>query len=304
MSTVLAARSAAPAAAPSTAAVAWSLARVEARRMLRNPFLPLGLGFALWLLWEIDPRTEQWSGGSYEGMSMSSVSLMWGLSVAAAFAFHRERLPVAVGAPVPEVVRVLARLVAMVPLLGLAGAFAALVAWRERALGGLPIGTEPGRTTDALHTAPELFQHVALGLLAIAIGAVLGRRMRHLAAVIPLVFLLWWVAGAFYWLYGNPVVTPFSLVQVQPILVIVGPSEANPLAFPDSWLLSPPGEYQDGWGRLFVSASLAWWHNAYLLGVALLLLAGAWPRPGRRTLLAAGAILAVAGVVGQFQVIP
>ena len=85
--------------------------------MLRNPILPLGLGFALWLLWSIDPRTEDWSGSSYEGMAMSSVSLMWAISVAAAVAFHRERVPVAVGAPVPEVVRVLARLAALVPLL-------------------------------------------------------------------------------------------------------------------------------------------------------------------------------------------
>jgi hypothetical protein len=290
--------------APSPLAVGVALAAQELRRMLRNPFLPLGLGFALWLLWSIDPRTEDWAGSSYEGMAMSSVSLMWAISVAAAVAFHRERVPVAVGAPVPEVVRVLARLAALVPLLALAGAFSALVAWRQRDLGGLPVGTEPGRTLDALHSAPELLQHVALGALAIALGAVLGRRMRHLAAVIPLLFLVWYLAGAFYWLYGHPVVTPFSLVQVQPTLVIVGPSDADPMAFPQGWLLSPPGEYQDGWGRLFVSTALAWWHNIYLLGLSMLLLAAAWPRSGRRALLAAGAVLAVLGVVGQFQVIP
>src|ERR671911_535325 len=99
--------------------------------------------------------------------------------------------------------------------------------------------------------------------------------MRHLAAVIPLLFLVWYLAGAFYWLYGHPVVTPFSLVQVQPTLVIVGPSDADPMTFPQGWLLSPPGEYQDGWGRLFVSTALAWWHNIYLLGLSMLLLAAA-----------------------------
>jgi hypothetical protein len=42
----------------------------------------------------------------------------------------------------------------------------------------------------------------------------------------------------------------------------------------------------------------------WLLGLAALLLAAAWPRPGRRVLLVAGVALAVAGVVGQHVVIP
>lgn len=292
--------------APGTLRVVCALAATEVRRVPRNLFLPLGLAFALWLLLgEIDPATEDWAGSSYEGMAVSSVSLLWGISVAAAIAFQRERVPVALGAAVPEVVRALARLLAMLPLLGLVGGFAALVAWRQRDLGGLTVGEEPGRTLEALQTTPELLQHVALAVLAVALGAALGRRMAHLAAVIPLLFLLWYLAGAFYWLYGHPAVTPFSVIQVQPVLVPIGPADADPLAFPDDWLLAAPNEYQDGWSRHFVSTSLAWWHNGWLLGLAQLLLAAALPSGTlRRCLLVGGVLLAVVSAVAEVRVIP
>lgn len=292
--------------APGTLRVVCALAATEVRRVPRNLFLPLGLAFALWLLLgEIDPATEDWAGSSYEGMAVSSVSLMWGISVAAAIAFQRERVPVALGAAVPEVVRALARLLAMLPLLGLVGGFAALVAWRQRDLGGLTVGEEPGRTLEALQTTPELLQHVALAVLAVALGAALGRRMAHLAAVIPLLFLLWYLAGAFYWLYGHPAVTPFSVIQVQPVLVPIGPADADPLAFPDHWLLAAPNEYQDGWSRHFVSTSLAWWHNGWLLGLAQLLLAAALPSGTlRRCLLVGGVLMAVVSAVAEVRVIP
>lgn len=289
-----------------TLRVVYALAATEVRRMPRNLFLPLGLAFALWLLLgEIDPATEDWAGSSYEGMAVSSVSLMWGISVTAAIAFQRERVPVALAAAVPEVVRALARLLAMLPLVGLGGAFAAFVAWRQRDLGGLTLGTEPGRTFEALHSTPELLQHVALAVLAVALGAALGRRMAHLAAVIPVLFLVWYLAGALYWLYGHPAVMPYSVIQVQPVLVPVGPADADPLTFPGHWLLSPPNEYQDGWSRHFVSTSLAWWHNGWLIGLAQLLLAAALPSGTvRRSLLVGGVLLAVGCAVAEARVIP
>jgi hypothetical protein len=290
---------------PATLRVVRALAAVEARRLVRNPALLLGAAFSTWFLWSVDPRTEDWSGSSYEGMAMASVALMWSISVSAALAFQRERVPVALDAPVPEVVRAVARLVAMVPLVALAGAFAALVAWRQRDLGGLPLGEEPGRTLDALQTLPELLQHVALAVLAVALGAALGRRMGRLAAVVPLMFLVWYLAGAFYWLFGSSAVMPFSLVQVQPAVVVAGPADTDPLTFPQEWLLNAPNEYQDWWGRLFVSDTLAWWHDAWVLGLALLLLAAAVPAGRlRRCLLVGGLLVAVVAAVVQVRVIP
>ena len=288
-----------------TGRVVRALAAVEAGRLLRNPAIPVGLAFSLWLLWQVDPASEDWSGSSYQGMGIASVALLWAVSTAAAIAFGRERVPVAVDAPVGETARAVARLAAMLPLVVLTGAFAALVAWRERDLGGLPVGEEPGRTLEALHTLPELLQHVALGVLAVALGAALGRRLSRLALVVPLLFLFWYLAGAFYWLYGASVVTPFSVVQVQPVLVIVGPPDADPLGFPQEWLLAAPNEYQEGWGRLFVSDTLAWAHDAWLLGLAGLLLAAAVPAGRvRRLLLAGGLLVAVVGAVVQVRVIP
>ena len=40
-----------------------------------------------------------------------------------------------------------------------------------------------------------------------------------------------------------------------------------------NWLLSVPGEYQEGWDRLIVSPALAAWHDVYLGGVIMVLVA-------------------------------
>lgn len=304
MSTLTAPAGDVRAAAP-LARVVLALAVAELRRSLRNPVLYVGTAFSLWFLNDIHPRSEDWAGESYQGMAMASVGLLWGISVATAYSFHRERFPIAVDAPVPGHVRVLARLLAATPLVGLAAAFAGLIAWRQRALGGLALGTEPGRTEDALFSMPELLQTVALGLLAVSVGAALGRRLPHPVGATTLLFVFWWAVGAFYWLYGDRRVTPFSVIQVQPVTIPVGPGDADPLSFPSSWLLEAPTEYEPGWVRAFVSEALAWWHNGWLLGLALLLLAATMPEPRIRRLLVVGGLgLAAISGVAQVQVIP
>jgi hypothetical protein len=122
-------------------------------------------------------------------------------------------------------------------------------------------------------------------------------------ALVPTLFVLWFVVSV-YWLFGQAAVTPFSVIQVQPLNLTVGQASADPLSFPSDWLLVGDPHTTEGWQRQFVSAALAWWHDVWLLGLAALLLAAAWPRPGRRVLLAGGAVLAVAGIVGQHVVIP
>jgi hypothetical protein len=285
--------------------VVRALAAAELRRTVRNPALYVGIGLSLWLLREIDPRTETWSGESYQSMATAAVGLLWGISVVTAFSFHRERTSVAPGAPVPDHRRVLGRLAAAAPLVALTGAFAGLLAWRQRDLGGLTLGIEPGRTTEALFSVPELLQAVALGVLAVAVGAALGRRMPHPATAVPLLFVFWFAVGAVYWLFGHRDVTPFSVVQVQPITVPVGPANANPLDFPSFWLLSGPGDYQASWSRELVSEGLAWWHDGWLLGLSLLLVATVVPhRRARRLLLVVGAVVAAVSVLAQYRVIP
>lgn len=280
-----------------------ALVLTEARRMLRNPVPWVFLGLAIWAVWTVRPEPGEWPGSSYEGVTPAVAPLLFGISVAVAVPFHRGRHDIAPAAPVSEVQRTLARLLAALPFVVVAAAYAALVAWRERDLGGLWIGMEPGRTTEAFHTVAELAQLVALALVAVALGAALGRRTSRLVAVVPALFVLWFVVSV-YWLFGQPAVTPFSVLQVQPINVTVGPATADPLSFPSDWLLVGHPHTSEGWQRQLVSEGVAWWHDVWLLGLAALLLAVAWPRAGRRTLLAVGAMLAVAGIVGQQVAIP
>ena len=182
-------------------------------------------------------------------------------------------------------------------------ALSALMGWRQRDVGGLVLGVEPGRTADALYTAGELAQPLALTVLAVAFGAAVGRRMAHLVSAIPLVFVLW-LAMSVYWFYSDRRVTPFSIVQVQPIRFHAGAITADPLTFPASWLLEAPDEFTDAWMRVVVSEPLAWWHAVWLLGLSGLWLAAALPSgPSRRPMLMAGATLAVLGVGAQYAVL-
>lgn len=283
--------------------VTRALVVAEARRMVRNPVPWLFLAIATWGMWTVEPEPGEWPGSSYEAIIPAVVSLLFGISVAVAVPFHRARHDVAPAAPVPEAHRTFARLLAAFPFVVVAAAYAALVAWRERDLGGLWLGMEPGRTTEAFHTTAELSQLVALALLAIALGAAMGRRISRLVAVVPLLFVLWFVVMV-YWLFGHPAVTPFSILQVQPIHLPAGPGTTDPTSFPSDWLLVGPPHTGGGWERQWVSPALSWWHDVWLLGLTSLLLAAAWPRPGRRVLLIVGAVLAVAGIVGQQAVIP
>lgn len=290
---------------PTSYAVARSLAAAELRRTVRTPVLPLGLAVSVWFMWTTTPQSEQWSGGAYSELVMTSAPLLLATSWVSAVSFHRERAAVGTEAPVSDGLRAWARVLASAPLVLLALAFAVLLGIRERALGGLTLGAEPGRTAEALHSVPELAQHVALAVLAVALGAALGRRVSSLVLALPVLLVFWFAVDGFSWLFGHRSVTPFSVVQVQPVTVPVGPAAADPLDFPAHWLLEPPGEFQEGWARLFVSTDLAWWHDGWVLGLALVLLAAAFPGgTTRRVLLATGVLTGAVCAVAQVWVIP
>ena len=297
------ARPPSPSTAPVRSRATRALVVTEMRRMLRNPVPWVCLALTTWAMWTVVPEPGEWPGASYEGITPAVAPLLFGISVAVAVPFHRARHDVAPAAPVSELERTLARTLAALPFVGVAAAYAGLVAWRERDLGGLWLGMEPGRTTEAFHTVAELSQLGVLALLAVTLGAALGRRVSRLVAVVPALFVLWFVAMT-YWLFGASMVSPFSVIQVQPVHLPVGPATADPLSFPSNWLLVGPSDTSAGWQRQWVSEALAWWHDVWLLGLAALLLGVAWPRRGRRALVVAGVVLAVAGIVGQHVVIP
>jgi hypothetical protein len=254
------------------------------------------------MAWSVVPTPGEWSGASYEAMATCVVPLLFAVSVVTAASFHRERLEVSPDAPVPEQQRMVARLLAASPLLLVTTGYAAFLAWRQRDLGGLWLGMEPGRTTEALFTTGELAQPVALTVLAVATGAALGRRL-PLVSTIPILFVLWFLASI-YWLFGDAV-TPLSALQVQPVRVFAGTPSADPLDFPAHWLLDAPHEFSGEWSRLVVSSSLAWWHAVWLVGLSALWIAAAVPRSrARRWSVAAGSVLAVVGLAAQYAVLP
>jgi hypothetical protein len=170
--------------------------------------------------------------------------------------------------------------------------------------GGLDLGDEPGRTLHAQFTLPEILQPVALAVLAIAVGAAAGRRFRRRASASLALFVGWFPFVTITWAFSSAPVTPFSIIQIQPVSVEIGPVTQDPLTFPGKWLLSAPGEFQDHWARLFVSARLGLAHDIWLLGLALVFVALAVPRGSRTMPAAAGAVLAVAGVTWQYLLIP
>jgi hypothetical protein len=237
--------------------------------MLRNPVLWLGAAVTAWGITAITTGEEDLASGTFQSVPVVTVPLLMAISLVVAASFHRERVGLAPDSPVGETQRAAARLLAAVPLVGLAGLAAVGIAVKERSLGGLSLGNEPGRTLEALHSVAELGQQVALGVLAVGFGAALGRRLPHLVAVVPLVFVSWFAVSV-YWMFNHHLTTPLSIVQVQPVYLRAGPKDADPLAFPTHWLLEAPSDYSDAWARLFMSAELAWWHDVWLVGVGLL----------------------------------
>ena len=65
-------------------------------------------------------------------------------------------------------------------------------------------------------------------MLAVALGAALGRRVSSLVLALPVLLVFWFTVDGFSWLFGHRSVTPFSVVQVQPVTVPVGTGHGRP----------------------------------------------------------------------------
>ena len=288
----------------SSRAVVVALARPEARRLLRSPVLWIGVALTLVFAWRTAVAPEDWTGAQYTTAPIVVGPLLVVISIVVAGSFHRERLGVSAEAPVGEGLRTAGRLLGALAPVALVVLLTAVAAAWVRTEGGLDLGDEPGRTLHAQFTLAEVLQPVVLALLAVAVGAAAGRRLRHRATATLLLFVGWFPFVTVAWAFQSRHVTPFSIVQIQPVSVPVGPVTSNPLDFPSSWLLSQPGQYQDHWARQFVSGQLATAHDVWLLGLTCLFLAVAVPRGRRTPLFALGSVLAAAGVALQYAVIP
>jgi hypothetical protein len=235
------------------AALGWQ----EARRMLRSPFILVGLVLCGLFAWSAISEQENWSGARYTSAPILLSPLLLLISVVVSASFHREWSAVSSEAPVGESLRAAGRLLGAFALVVMVAVLVVGGATYFRVTGGLDLGDEPGRTLHAHFTLPELLQQVSLAVLAVAAGAAAGRRMRHRASATLVLFVGWFPVGFVSWAFQGPHVVPFSIIQIQPVNVYAAPGDADPLKLPTSWLLSSPGEYQEFWGRQFASAHLA-----------------------------------------------
>lgn len=287
--------------------VVRAISRAEAGRILRSPLLHLGLALSAVFSWAVvrpGGNRDEWSGDEYGAAPVMFVPLLIATAILVSAAFHRERDPVGTEAPASTTARSTGILLGTAPVLVLVGLLTAGLALYVDGVGGLDLGDEPGRTLGARFTAFELLQHASLTVLAIASGAAAGRRLASRATAALVLFAGWFPAMFVYWLFQVPAIVPFSIVQVQPVNVRVAPQDTDPLTLPAEWLLSAPNEFQDYWGRYFVSNGLAGWHDLWLLGLSCLFLSLVFTGGWRRRLLALGAVLAVAGITAQYAVIP
>ena len=278
------------------------LARIEAGRMLRHPAPWIGLLLTPW--WFHSVWTAEWSSARYEGLFVALTPVLLGVSLASISAFAREHVAVSDEAPLEPYRRSLARLLGGLPLVGLVtlvvGAGVVWLRWRD----GLGLGDEPGRTEHAHYSVPELLQPVLLACFAVALGAAVVHLVRARLTASIVVVLTWFLVGVTYWMFQGSLARTLTPLQTQPILVEVGPADADPAGFPATWLLSVPGQYQGFWGRFIVSPQLAAWHDVYLVALTMLLIAAAVPGRPRRPLLVAGALVAVGAVLMQLVVAP
>lgn len=295
--------------APDRAAVLRTLAATEARRNLRAPWLWVGITTsALFALTTLD---ASYANGGYQGVMASFAGVVAAVFVLAVGAGSRDRTttsdaPLAEESVLDADDRALARLLGLLPALGVGALYVLAVFALARGEGGFWVGDAPGRTDTAQHGLFEVLQPVALLLLAAASGVAIGRAtsQRALTAVIGVVVLS--VAGFVYWAWQAHPVNLVSLIQTQPFEVPVEwpGGEVDFTAVPDSWLLSAPDAYEPRWRHLVLDQSVAAAHDAYLLGLAAV--AGGFAVRGRggRWLTAGGAAVALAGVGVQFLVYP
>jgi hypothetical protein len=284
--------------------VVRAIARPEALRLLRHPLLWVGVALSSAAAYASFHAPDEWSGARYQSGPIVFGPLLVAISMVVAGTFHRERAGLAPEAPVGEASRSGGRLLGAGALVLLVLVLTAAGGLTARLTGGDALGDEPGRTLHAHYTLGELLQPVALAVLAVAVGAAAGRRFRHRATAYLVLFVAWFPFVMVGWAFQGRRVTPFSVIQIQPVYVPVGPVQSNPNDYPSEWLLASPNEYQAHWDRLFVSSHLAGWHDVWLLGLACLFLALVLPRGRRRWLAGAGLVLAVAGVAAQYLVIP
>lgn len=282
------------------------LARLEAARNLKG--LPLWIGLLCCALASQMGDAGDWESGIYTLFPTWFVPLVIGIFVTGVRSGGRDRHvsepPLADEAVLGPSQRAPARLLGMLPLVGIGAVLVTTTAIALRIEGGHWMGDEPGRTDVAVHTLPEVLQPVLLLVLAAATGVAVGRSVRRAAPVLVLGVALWFLFGMGTWAWQWTPARYVTPVQTQPIEQTIGSAETDPAMFPDHWLLSAPGQYDQDWDRVIVHQAMSAWHDVYLAGLVLAGIGVAVRGRGGRHAVLAGALAVLIGVGAQMAVAP
>lgn len=285
--------------------VPGAIARLEARRHLRNPVLWLGIAASAYAAWR--SRSIEWTAGPYSAFPVDLVPAAWSLLVLGAVAGGRDHLPGLRPAPTVATATggdrlTAARLLGLLAPLAVVSALVAGMVVVARLTGGYRIGERGWSVDDAQLSIPEIAQPILLAALCGAFGVAAGRAVRHTLVVVAggtlVLFALGLIAWAWQWapaVYVTPVqLQPFSVALDRP-----GPGSA-----PADWWLSAPGPHQDGWRRLVVDPVVAAGHDLVLLGATAACVGWAVRGAIGRSTVVTGVALAAGGVVIQVGAAP
>jgi hypothetical protein len=284
-----------------------SLAATEGRHMARHPLLLLAVVACLLfgLPWLHGEPAQNWSTQSYVDFGHVGIPVYFAAFVLGNLAALRERpsttAEMFTGVPTSYAQRTRAILLAgVVPT-----AASVLVVTAYQALviraGGITVGDQV-ETVRLTPTVLELALVPAITATSFTAGVAFARTVRSRVTGVMIGTLL---TGAFfvgYWLWSW-----FPAYFLAPYTsglrreTSLGPALSTDEA--RATMLFGPDEYNTTWWVLVREADRVGWHIAYLLGVSLLLAEYALRRSGRDrrvpVLLTLGALLVVAGLVGQ-----
>lgn len=282
----------------------WALARLEARRHLRNPVLWLGVAMSLYSAW--NSSSISWTGGQYSTFPVDFVPAAWAMFVLGAVSGGRDHLaglrpPPTIATATGDGRLAAARLLALLAPLAVVGATVAAVVIVMRVTGGYVIGESGWRTDSAQQKLPEIAQPILLAAACGAAGVAIGRAVRYTFIAVAVGTLVLFTFGLVSWAWQWTPAVYVTPVQLQPFSVELPGSLANA---PGDWWLSSPGEYQRDWRRLVVDPVVAAGHDLVLLGVCAAFAGWAVREAAGRALAVAGIVAVAVGVIVQVVAVP
>jgi hypothetical protein len=285
--------------------VRFEVARLEARRHLRNPVLWLGVAASLYSAWR--SRSIDWNGGAYSAFPVDLVLAAWAVFVLGVVSGGRDhqpgqQAPPSLAVPTHDGRIAAGRLLGLLAPVAVVAAAVATIVTINRLTGGFTIGEMARRTDDAQHSLPEIAQPILLAAMCGAAGVAAGRAVRHTAVALAGGTVLLLAFGLISWAWQWTPAVYVAPVQLQPFYVDL--PGGDPSEVPAGSWLSSPGPHQDGWRRLVVEPVVAAGHDLVLLGGTALFVGWAVRRHAGRIAAGIGVAMVGVGVAIQMAAAP